>query len=211
MLTYKIHFIRHGLTEANFSGRYIGTTDLPLSPAGEESLKEIAKENCIPHCEAVFSSPLTRCLQTANILFPGKTPIEIDEFAEYDFGEFENKTAFELEKMPEYADWTSGRVSAPPGGEDNREFLERIVLGLNKTVRTMMDMNVREAAVVLHGGVIMTLFAATAIPRKQNVEWTCPAGNGFTVRVTPSLYGKSGIIEVIDTVPSSMDYLPDDC
>ena len=28
MKTYKFHLIRHGLTEANRDGRYIGTTDL---------------------------------------------------------------------------------------------------------------------------------------------------------------------------------------
>ena len=29
MKTYKIHLIRHGITEANQDGRYIGRTDLP--------------------------------------------------------------------------------------------------------------------------------------------------------------------------------------
>ena len=37
MKTYKIHLIRHGQTEANAKGLYIGMTDLPLSPEGLRS------------------------------------------------------------------------------------------------------------------------------------------------------------------------------
>lgn len=33
MKSYKIHLLRHGLTEANEKGWYLGLTDLPLSPA----------------------------------------------------------------------------------------------------------------------------------------------------------------------------------
>ena len=35
MKSYKIHLLRHGQTEANEKGLYIGRTDLPLSPAGQ--------------------------------------------------------------------------------------------------------------------------------------------------------------------------------
>lgn len=204
MRTYKIHFIRHGLTSANIDGRYIGTTDLPLSPEGIKGLKEIKTELNTLKADVVFTSPLTRCTETCDILFPNKTPIIIDEFKEYDFGDFENKTATELENDPRYLDWTSGKVSTTPGGEDTLEFTTRLVTGLNKTVRKMMELGVYEAAAVMHGGAIMALFSATALPRKQMVEWTCPAGTGFTARITPSLYAKSGIIEIIDTVPSSI-------
>ena len=52
MKTYKIHLLRHGITEANADGRYIGRTDLPLSPEGLAALllKELSglypKELC---------------------------------------------------------------------------------------------------------------------------------------------------------------------
>jgi alpha-ribazole phosphatase len=205
MKTYKIHFIRHGLTDANVDGRYIGVTDLALSTMGAEQLCEIRDTGLLPQCDIVFTSPLKRCVETCEILFPASEPIVIDEFKEYNFGDFENKTANELELLPQYIEWTSGRATATPNGEDSADFTRRICLGLNKIVRKMMELQVYEASVVVHGGVIMSLFAATALPRRRMIEWTCDAGCGYTARITPSLYGRSGIIEIVDTVPSSFN------
>lgn len=207
MKTYKIHFIRHGLTEANADGRYIGRTDIPLSSVGAAELESVKSEGFLPNVGLVFTSPLARCVESAEILYSGNTPIVIDEWAEYNFGDFEGKTAFELEGDPRYIAWTSGKVSAPPNGEDGHEFTKRLCVGLNIAVRKMMELEVREAAAVLHGGVIMTLLSATALPRRQAVEWTTDAGCGYTARITPSLYGRSGIIEIVDTIPTSF---PDD-
>lgn len=203
MKTYKIHFIRHGLTEANMDGRYIGRTDIPLSAVGTAELESIKSEGFLPNVGLVFTSPLLRCVESCEILYPGNTPHVINEWEEYNFGDFEGKTAFELEKIPEYSEWTSGRITAPPNGENGYDFTKRLCLGLNIAVRKMMELDVREAAAVLHGGVIMSLLAATALPRRQMVEWTSSAGCGYTARITPSLYGRSGIIEIIDTVPTS--------
>ena len=38
MKTYRIHFIRHGLTDANLDGRYIGVTDLGLPTSLSQSV-----------------------------------------------------------------------------------------------------------------------------------------------------------------------------
>ena len=38
MKSYQINFIRHGQTEANLQGAYIGVTDVHLSPKGREQL-----------------------------------------------------------------------------------------------------------------------------------------------------------------------------
>ena len=201
MRTYKIHFIRHGLTEANLDGRYIGKTDLPLCSAGIERLEELKTKIDYPYTELIFSSPLARCLETAEIIYPSIEPTVIEELAEYDFGEFENKTALELENDEDYKGWTSGRIPSPPNAEDPKAFTERLALGLNKMVRIMMEKGVYDAAAVMHGGAIMTLFSATALPRRAAVEWITEDGLGYTAKITPSLYGKSGIIEIVDTVP----------
>ena len=45
MKTYKIHLIRHGATDANVLGQYIGQrTDTPLSPEGLNELR-LLKDN----------------------------------------------------------------------------------------------------------------------------------------------------------------------
>lgn len=202
MKTYRIHFIRHGLTDGNSDGRYIGVTDLPLSDSGIGELQAISVKGELPETSLVFTSPLKRCLETCEILFPDAEPVIVPELREFDFGDFENKKASEIEDNPQYIEWISGRA-CPPNGENSQDFVRRIALGLNKMIRKMMDMEVFEATAVMHGGVMMTLFSTCALPQRRAVEWSSPVGGGYTALITPSLYGRSGVIEIIDTVPST--------
>lgn len=200
MKTFKIHLIRHGLTEGNLKQQYIGKTDLPLSAIGVTELNRLKEENDFPRVEKVYTSPLLRCRQTANILYPHKDVCIIDNMREIDFGEFEGKTANELESNPAYLDWAAGRISAAPGGEDNTDFAKRLAVGLNEIVRDMMANQLEHSAVIMHGGAIMMLLASCAVPRKRMVEWTCAAGSGYSILVTPSLYHSSGVVEVVDYI-----------
>lgn len=201
MKTYKIHLIRHGITDANTQGLYIGNrTDLPLSPEGVRDLQQTRQSAEYPEIEKLYSSPLLRCKQSANIIYPGFEPCVIDELTEYDFGDFEGKTAQQLELMPEYAEWTNGKISAPPGGEETSDFIKRQALALNMIVRDMMANSITNSAVIMHGGAIMMLLASCAVPRKRSVEWTSDPGCGYSIMVTPSLYHSSGIVEVYDVI-----------
>lgn len=201
MKTLKIHLIRHGMTDANLDGRYIGCrTDLPLAPEGLQELR-LLKENLeYPEAELVYSSPMLRCRQTAAVLFPDLGLKTVENLKEYDFGEFEGKTAAELEAHPDFLPWTSGRLTSPPGGEDNTEFIKRVCIGLNQIVLDMLENNYSKSAVIMHGGAIMTLLGATAVPRRHTVEWTADNGRGYSLLITPSLYHKSGIVEVFSQI-----------
>lgn len=201
MRTLKIHLIRHGATDANYDGRYIGCkTDLPLAPEGLNELRLLKDDIDYPEIERLYSSPMLRCRQTGAVLYPDFEPVMVEELKEYDFGSFENKTAAELESNPNFIPWTSGRLSAPPGGEDNSEFIKRICVGFNKIVLDMIENGLTESAVIMHGGAIMMLLGVSAVPRHKPVEWTADNGRGYSVRVTPSLYHKSGVIEVYGIV-----------
>ena len=201
MRTLKIHLIRHGATDANYDGRYIGCkTDLPLAPEGLNELRLLKDDIDYPEIERLYSSPMLRCRQTGAVLYPDFEPVTVEELKEYDFGSFENKTAAELESNPNFIPWTSGRLSAPPGGEDNSGFIKRICVGFNKIVLDMIESGLTESAVIMHGGAIMMLLGVSAVPRRKPVEWTADNGRGYSVRVTPSLYHKSGVIEVYGIV-----------
>lgn len=197
MRTLKIHLIRHGATDANYKGQYIGcNTDLPLAPEGLNELRLLKDEIEYPQIEKLYSSPMLRCKQTGAVLFPDTPIIEVENLKEYDFGDFEGKTAKELELHPQFADWTSGKISETPNGEDNTDFIKRLCLALNQIIVDMLSDNISSAGVIMHGGAIMMLLAACAVPRQKPIEWTCDNGQGFTLLVTPSLYHKSGIVEV---------------
>ena len=200
MKTYKLHLIRHGMTEGNLNGQYIGRTELPVLPEGVTKLENLKKQIEYPFADKIYSSPMLRCRQTANILFPDREITIVPNLIEYDFGEFEGKTASELEGRSEYMAWASGKINGTPGGEDNTEFAKRICLGINEIVRDMMDNDLSDAAVIMHGGTIMMFLATCALPRHSLVEWTTDNGRGYTIMVTPSLYQGSGVVEVIDYI-----------
>lgn len=200
MKSYYLHFIRHGETTGNAEGRYIGRTDLPITYESATQLKSFADRGIYPDVDIIYSSPLTRCLQTANILYPGQELKIVDNFTEYNFGIFENKTAAEVADNADFQAWTSGKVSGVPEGETGEEFTARICEGLQQVVYDMSENNYTHAAVILHGGIIMRLFAVCALPQRPMVEWRSASGRGFTARITPSLFARSGVIEITEDI-----------
>ena len=87
MKNYRLSIFRHGLTKANLEGLYAGAgTDLPLCEEGIDQLKDLREEYRYPSVEAVFTSPLLRCTQTAEILFPGVKQYEVQDLREVHFG-----------------------------------------------------------------------------------------------------------------------------
>ena len=105
MKTYTIYIFRHGITKGNINAQYIGHTDYPLTSSGIEELKKIKAKNHYPAVDAVFCSPLKRALQSAEIMFPSAKPLVIEDLIEYNFGEFEERTAEELKNNEEFAAW----------------------------------------------------------------------------------------------------------
>ena len=201
MKTYKIHLIRHGLTEANIKGQYVGNrTDLPLCDEGIDELRALRDTVDYPDIEQLYTSPMLRCRQSANIIYPDTDYTVIDELSEYDFGLFEGKTAAELEKEESFALWTAGKLPAPPGGESTDNFVKRLALGFRFVVEDMMSKGASSGAVIMHGGAIMMLLSACAVPRRKSIEWQCENGRGYSVLVTPSIYHSSGVIEVYDVI-----------
>ncbi len=203
MKTYTIHLIRHALTKGNMEGRYIGQTDETLCTEGIEQLKKMKKDYDYPHCDVVFTSSLRRCTQTAKILYPDKTPIEMSGFEECDFGEFEGHTAAELAPYKEFSEWLSGGADAKPlNGESNAEFSERVCGAFIKVVDGLIKTGTQTASIITHGGVIMAIMAAFGVPELPMTEWLCPSGCGYTVRITPALWDKAGKFEVVSDVPA---------
>ena len=87
----RIYLIRHGLTAGNEEKRYIGRTDQPLSQKGMVALKG----RNVPLADEIVISPMLRCRQTAELLFPGRRYQVIDDFRECDLGKIEGKNYLE--------------------------------------------------------------------------------------------------------------------
>lgn len=203
MKTYTVYLIRHALTQGNLEGRYIGQTDEELCKEGIEQLEVMKRDYGYPAVDVVFTSGLKRCKQTAQILYPDKTPIEMRDFEECDFGEFEGHTAEELEPYEEFSKWLAGGEDARPlNGESNREFATRVCNCFNKTIDGLIKTGTQKAAIITHGGVIMSILAAFGLPEIPMTEWLCPSACGYTIRITPSLWSRVRKVEVINEVPA---------
>ena len=201
MRTLKIHLIRHGATDANKLGLHIGCkTDMPLSPEGLNELMEMRRDIDYPEIQRLYSSPMLRARQSASVLYPNMPIYPVENLKEYDFGDFEGKTAQELELHPDFIPWASGKLSATPNGEDNKEFVKRLCVGLQQIVLDMLEDNLETSAVIMHGGAIMMLLAACGVPQAKPVEWNADCGQGYSILVTPSLYHKTGVVEVVGII-----------
>ena len=139
MKTFTVYLYRHGITKGNLNAQYIGHTDLPLTSDSVLQLRNIKARCHYPDVSAVFTSPLKRSLDSANIMFPKNNPLCNNELIEYDFGEFEGLTAEELKDNDDFKAWMQGDMNLrPPFGRKQcriypsrlLRFLEKIVDGL---------------------------------------------------------------------------------
>ena len=206
MKSYVIHFIRHGAIDETLSGKYIGVTDVSLSDKGKKALETLAKENDYPKTQVVFTSPLKRCTETCQILYPELSPLSIANLRECNFGEWEGKTADELKNEPDFEKWLGGdNEVAPPHGESNADFIRRICRMFESIVEGLMKTGTTESVIVTHGGVIMTLLAVYGLPQAKPFEWVMENGCGYSVRITPMLWQRGKVSEVFSRLPVSKD------
>lgn len=183
-----IYLIRHGMTEGNKYQRYIGTTDEALCPEGREAIKKISYG--VP--DEVFVSPMIRCRETAEILFPQKRLRIIDQLAECDFGAFENKNYQELSGDRDYQAWVDSGGTLPfPEGESREQFRRRTLEGFSRIVTACIREKINTAAVVVHGGTIMNIMEAYGQPKRSFYDWHVKNGHGYLVQVDTSLWMRS--------------------
>lgn len=201
MKTYKIHLIRHGMTEANRDGRYVGRTDLPLSPEGLTHLLAHKEKYQYPGGVRFFTSPLLRCRQTLEVLYPGCAPETVEGLAECDFGDWEGKSLAQLKGEESFLRWIEGRDRTIPGGEDSESFRQRVCAAFEGIVGDLLRNGDTEAVICTHGGVIILLMQLYSLPRLEPKDCLANPGEGFTLRVTPSIWMNEPLAEALCIIP----------
>lgn len=202
MKSYQIHLIRHGSTGESEKGRYIGSTDIPLSLKGMETLKKYSEQYDYPGAPIVYSSPLQRCVQSAKILYPSIAPRIVGDLAECSFGDWEGKTAQELAGDKDFAAWlaNSSEIS-PPNGESGKAFLRRICKAFEKIVAELVESGETSAVIITHGGVIMNLLSVYGLPQAKPYDWQMDNGFGYSLRINTLLWQRDKVCEVYALAP----------
>lgn len=164
----EVFLIRHAQTLGNIEHRYIGRTDEPLSDAGIASFCDLA----YPAANRIIISPMRRCLQTANNLYPMMEPVLENGLRECDFGDFEGKSYEELKDNPAYRSWiASGGTQSPPNGESITDFKRRSCDAFIKVMDSAFADGLSGVAFVVHGGTIMAILERFAVPHKPFYDW----------------------------------------
>ena len=181
----KIVLIRNGATDGNLEKRYIGITDESLCDEGKDKLEAYIKAMKYPDVANVYVSPMKRCIQTAQLIYPEKKKIVVDGFRECDFGIFEGKNYKELSGDKEYQRWIDSNGQLPfPEGEDNRQFKKRCKNSFLNVIKQLSNGKdaVISCACIIHGGTIMSILSQ--LYGGDYYDYHCGNAEGYICEVT---------------------------
>jgi alpha-ribazole phosphatase len=161
----RLILLRHGRT--GFSGRYVGSTDVPLSESGRAQILGMRPQFAAMMVDILMTSPMLRCTQTVDLLDLG-LPVQLDsDLREIDFGRWEGKTFQEIEEQDFQLvhDWASATDDfCFPEGETISDFTGRIESVKNR----LLTLEAETVLLVAHGGVIRALICSLLGLAPQN-------------------------------------------
>lgn len=194
----RVFLVRHGQTVWHAENRYCGVSDVAPSPEGREQAARLAGWARGAHLDAIWSSPLQRARQTAELAAQaaGIAPRIDARLRELDFGQGEGLTAAEMAaRFPDA--WNAFRADPVrhhlPGGEDPAALVSRATEALAEAARACPDGRVLVVAhttlirlVLCHYlGVPLSNYRRT-FPSLDNVALNefdlDPAGGAFALR-----------------------------
>lgn len=174
----QITLIRHGCTAGNLEHRYVGSTDEPLTEQAKEMLQSRQKNMKVP--DILYVSPMKRCRETAQLLYPNTEQRIADGLRECSFGDFEYKNYIELDGNADYQAWLDSGGTLPfPGGESREAFAQRCCRAFEGCCLEAMEKGCDSIAFVVHGGTIMAVMERFARPQKSYFEWQVKNAEGF--------------------------------
>ena len=156
----RLLLVRHGETDWNLGNRFQGHADPPLNETGRAQARELAAALADRSFDAVYSSPLRRAFETAEIIAAphGLQPVPDPGLREVDVGEWQGITREEVERrFPEqYRRWL-GFGQGWDEGETYDEMGRRVVATLLEIARKHGGETV---LCVTHGGPIRAALAS---------------------------------------------------
>ncbi|MCR5336087.1 MAG: histidine phosphatase family protein [Synergistes sp.] len=157
-----IYIIRHGKTELNKANVLQGRSDYPLNEEGISQAKRAACGMSGIDFSNVFSSPLKRAVQTAELVAPDIKAVIDERLIEMDYGPYEGSDL--RDPSPEIRRFFSDFVHnpAPAGMEPLSSIVSRVGAFLEE-IRT------------LPGNI---LISTHAIAMKGALEYLTPGSNG---------------------------------
>jgi len=159
----RLYLVRHGATQLTAENRFSGAIGVDLSEEGKAQVERLAGRLTGEKIGAVYTSPLSRTVETAGILVrphAGLTVIHRDGLKEISHGRWEGLTRPEVEaRFPgEYETWEADPFTfAPVGGESGLGVLARALPVIREIVLAHEGQNV---IVVSHKATLRLLISS---------------------------------------------------
>ena len=179
MSVLRLFVLRHGETASSREGRFTGSRDVALTPAGQQQVEAAAALLAVVGLRAVYASPLARTRVSAEaIAKPYGLPVLLDpRFAEMCFGEWEGRTWKDVAATtPDlFARWrATPHDVCMPGGESLPAVAARVAEGIAGLQAAHPDGTV---AVVSHA-MVVRLIVLHALGLGPDRLWSIDASPG---------------------------------
>ena len=110
----QVYLVRHGETAWSITGQHTGRTDLPLTERGERAAQGLRPRLEDLSFAKVFTSPLQRARQTAELAGFGASAEPDPNLMEWDYGDYEGRRTVDI--RAEHPGWGLFENGCP-GGE----------------------------------------------------------------------------------------------
>lgn len=182
-----LYVVRHGQTEANKSGLLLGRADPDLDELGRRQAEAIGR--ALPPNATVVSSPLGRCLQTAELLSGTADPDELavdDRLLELDYGDLDLTP---LRDVPgsTWRAWQADPDFRPDNGETLTEMSQRVQACLGDLWK---QANTGDVVVVTHVSPIKAA-VAWALGVSIEISWRCFVSQASITKIGSGSTGPS--------------------
>lgn len=143
--------IRHGQTEWSRTGKHTGRTDIPLTDVGRDEARAAARTLDGWTIDAVFSSPLIRAKETADLVGFEDAVIDHD-LVEWDYGVYEGiRTAETRLEIPDWSVWTHPIIDG--------ESVEEVGTRVDRFFERLGALDAATGVVFAHGHLLSILIA----------------------------------------------------
>lgn len=155
-----LYLMRHGQTDWNTAERFNSTTEVPLNVEGRRGASVTARGMVDTGIMRIVSSPMLRCVHTAEIMRDIINPaidIEVwDNLREVDFGDFEGLSKHDLNGNKDLNNWFSPyhASATPPNAETWPDASYRALSAL-----ATLSLSEQETLVVSHGYLLRLMIA----------------------------------------------------
>lgn len=172
----RLIFVRHAEAEGNFNRVFHGWYDSKITDKGHKQASKVAERLANIPIDIIYSSSLTRTLQTAQYIADIKQLpiIRTDKMKEINGGDWEDKAWDVLPTLFPNENYTwehEPHTHQMPNGENMTEFYERLI----NEVKSIIDQNCgKNICIVTHGTAIRAMlcrFYGCTLEHMKNIYW----------------------------------------